>query len=226
MCSILFYRPQACNIDWFRGFFIFFFFRSQVDPDIFDEGNDRSQLEASLRVFIHLCEDACQQNDKLFDEIDNEDIKSRRWPVEKNYSFFWLKNGIFWRRVDENFKFLGPSTPCIQHHFNPFNRHMNMTIYPIIVYPLLCIIRIVDSWGYTANGNITLLLNSGNVMSVTELSTGHFSWTRPDPTRPAEMFTRPDPTRDCRQKVWPDPTQPAARPFPNKYSLQLKNYIY
>ena len=48
-----------------------------------------------------------------------------------------------------------------------------------------------------------------------ELSTGHFSWTRPDPTRPGETLTRPDLTRDCRQKVWPDPTRPAARPFPH-----------
>ena len=48
----------------------------------------------------------------------------------------------------------------------------------------------------------------------------------PDPTRPVETLTRPDPTRDCRQKVWPNPTRPAARPFPNKYSLQLNNYIY
>ena len=54
-----------------------------------------------------------------------------------------------------------------------------------------------------------------------KLSTGHFSWTRPDPTR-----RNVDPTRDCRQKVWPDPTRPAARPFPNMYSLQLNNYIY
>ena len=45
----------------------------------------------------------------------------------------------------------------------------------------------------------------------------------PDPTRPAETLIRPDPTRDCRQKVWPDPTRPAARPFPNMYSLQLNN---
>ena len=35
-----------------------------------------------------------------------------------------------------------------------------------------------------------------------ELSTGHFSWTRPDPPK-----RWPDPTRDCRQKVWPDPTR-------------------
>ena len=36
---------------------------------------------------------------------------------------------------------------------------------------------------------------------VSELSTGHFSWTRPDPTRRNVDPTRPDPTRDCRQKV-------------------------
>ena len=42
-----------------------------------------------------------------------------------------------------------------------------------------------------------------------ELSTGHFSWTRPDPAKPW-----PDPTRDCRQKVWPNPTRgPTLPPY-------------
>ena len=42
---------------------------------------------------------------------------------------------------------------------------------------------------------------------------------RSDPTRRNVDLTRPDlwlPT-----KVWPDPTRPAARPFPNIYSLQF-----
>ena len=47
-----------------------------------------------------------------------------------------------------------------------------------------------------------------------ELSTGHFSWTRPDPTHRKVDPTRPDPTRDYRQNVWPDPTRPDPRPDP------------
>ena len=46
-----------------------------------------------------------------------------------------------------------------------------------------------------------------------ELSTGHFSWTRPDPAK-----RWPDPTRDCQQKVWPDPT----RPLQMYYMFQVK----
>ena len=49
-----------------------------------------------------------------------------------------------------------------------------------------------------------------------ELSTGHFSWTRPDPTR-----RNVDPTRDCRQKVWPDPT----RPDPTRPTLIIMYYV-
>ena len=58
---------------------------------------------------------------------------------------------------------------------------------------------------------------------VTELSTGHFSWTRPDPTRRSV-----DPTRPAIADKKSDPTkslvQPAARPFPLMYILQLNNY--
>ena len=41
-----------------------------------------------------------------------------------------------------------------------------------------------------------------------ELSTGHFFWTRPNPTR-----RNVDPTRDCWQNVWPDPTRDPTRPL-------------
>jgi len=65
-----------------------------------------------------------------------------------------------------------------------------------------------------------LLVN--NDQSSTELSTGHFSWTRPDPTR-----RNVDPTRPAISDKKSDPARPAARPFPNMYySLQLNNYIY
>ena len=56
---------------------------------------------------------------------------------------------------------------------------------------------------------------------ISELSTGHFSWTRPDPPK-----RWPDPTRPAISDKKSDPTRPAARPFPNMYSLQLNNYIY
>ena len=36
---------------------------------------------------------------------------------------------------------------------------------------------------------------SSYLVYATELSTGHFSWTRPDPTRRNVDPTRPDPTR-------------------------------
>ena len=43
---------------------------------------------------------------------------------------------------------------------------------------------------------------AAELMGIPELSTGHFSWTRPDPTRrnvdpsrPGDTWTRPDPTR-------------------------------
>ena len=61
-------------------------------------------------------------------------------------------------------------------------------------------------------------------MGVSELSTGHFSWTRPDPTRPGEKLTRPaiadkkfDPTR-------PDPTHGPTLPL-YMYNLQFNNYL-
>ena len=43
--------------------------------------------------------------------------------------------------------------------------------------------------------------NHDLLISIAELSTGHFSWTRPDPTRGNVDPTRPDPTREFRQKV-------------------------
>ena len=52
-----------------------------------------------------------------------------------------------------------------------------------------------------------------------ELSTGHFSWTRPDPTR-----RNVDPTRDCRQKVWPDPTHPLPHiDYVHEFNMQVAN---
>ena len=73
--------------------------------------------------------------------------------------------------------------------------------------------------------NSTLTASNSFMMvtkSISELSTDHFSWTRPDPLK---RFTRFDPTRDCRQKVWPDPTRGPTLPQ-YMYSLQLNNYIY
>ena len=60
---------------------------------------------------------------------------------------------------------------------------------------------------------------SDSSMDRAELSTGHFSWTRPDPVKPWPDPARPDPTRPDPTR--PDPrlltkslTRPAARPFP------------
>ena len=58
-------------------------------------------------------------------------------------------------------------------------------------------------WCCASTYLLTLFENKKKEVSVPELSTGHFSWTRPDP---AKLW--PDPTRDFRQKVWPDPTNP------------------
>ena len=44
-----------------------------------------------------------------------------------------------------------------------------------------------------------------NHIAIAELSTGHFSWTRPDPTRPAETSTRPDPRLPTKSLTQPDP---------------------
>ena len=54
---------------------------------------------------------------------------------------------------------------------------------------------------------------SATVLATTQMSTGHFSWTRSD-----ETLTLPDSTRDCRQKVWPDPTRDLTLP-PYVHSL-------
>ena len=51
----------------------------------------------------------------------------------------------------------------------------------------------------------TIIL-SATALATTDMSTGHFSWTRSDPTR------------DCRQKVWPDPTRDLTLP-PYVHSL-------
>ena len=46
------------------------------------------------------------------------------------------------------------------------------------------------------------------VASRPELSTGHFNWTRADPTRRNVDPTRPDPTRPDPTPTRPDPTRP------------------
>ena len=75
------------------------------------------------------------------------------------------------------------------------------------------------------SSNPTLLLQFFVMVSSTqsgsELSTGHFSRTRPDPTR-----RNVDPTRPAIADKKSDPTRPAVQPFPNMYSFQLNNCIY
>ena len=56
-------------------------------------------------------------------------------------------------------------------------------------------------------------------VSETELSPGHFSWTRPDPANRWPDPTRPDPTRPTIADKKSDPTRPAARICPYVYSL-------
>ena len=55
---------------------------------------------------------------------------------------------------------------------------------------------------------------------ITELSTGHFSWTRPDPTR-----RNVDPTRPAIGDKKSDPTRLAARLFIHMYILWFNNYL-
>ena len=52
-------------------------------------------------------------------------------------------------------------------------------------------------------------------VAFSELSTGHFSRTRPDPTRRNVDLTRPDPRLPTKSLTRPDPTRSAARPFPH-----------
>ena len=47
-----------------------------------------------------------------------------------------------------------------------------------------------------------------DTVPISELSTGHFSWTRPDPTRRNVDPTRPDPRLPTKSLTRPDPTRP------------------
>ena len=53
-----------------------------------------------------------------------------------------------------------------------------------------------------------------------ELSTGHFSWTRPDP---GETLTRPDPRLPSKSLTRPDPTRGPTLP---PYVLSLIEYLF
>ena len=59
-----------------------------------------------------------------------------------------------------------------------------------------------------------------------ELSTGHFSWTQPDPTRPGETLTRPDPgllTDKKSDPTWPDQTLPYTYTMFHEFNMQVAN---
>ena len=81
------------------------------------------------------------------------------------------------------------------------------------------------SWVYTFVGsrNQMVIVNffisiardhdlQGHRMAPQHMSTGHFSWTRPDPAK-----RWPDPTQPAIADKKPDPTRPAARPFLHMY---------